>query len=124
MRTTGKATDLITFSRSSGGTALRKIAYGPELVTNGTFDSGSTGWITSGWTISSEQATVTGNGTNQNLYGTPVSNAVAGKVYQLSYQVITSSVVAGSFLPLIVIITYPRELSVPALSPALHFEFL
>ena len=31
-RTTGKATDLITFSRASGGTALRKISYGSELA--------------------------------------------------------------------------------------------
>lgn len=43
-RTTGKATDLITFSRASGGTALRKISYGSELVTNGTFDSDTSGW--------------------------------------------------------------------------------
>jgi len=39
------ATDLITLTRASGGTALRKISYGSELVTNGTFDSDTTGWI-------------------------------------------------------------------------------
>ena len=88
------ANDLITFSRASAGTALRKIAYGSELVTNG--DDFSSGWTTAGWTISSEQASVTANGTNQNLYGTPVSNAVAGKLYQLSYEVISSSVAAGN----------------------------
>jgi len=38
------ANDLITFSRASAGTALRKVAYGPELVTNGTFDSDISGW--------------------------------------------------------------------------------
>jgi len=38
------ANDLITFSRSSAGTALRKVAYGPELVTNGTFDTDLSGW--------------------------------------------------------------------------------
>jgi hypothetical protein len=86
--------DLITFSRSSSGTALRPISYGDELVTNG--DDFSSGWTTGGWTISSEQASATGNGTNQNLYGTPVSNAVAGKLYQLSYEVISSSVAAGN----------------------------
>ena len=37
------ATDLITFSRASKGTALRKVSYGPEVITNGGFD-GSTGW--------------------------------------------------------------------------------
>ena len=35
--TTGKAQDLITFTRSTTGTALAKISYGEELVTNGTF---------------------------------------------------------------------------------------
>ena len=39
------ATDLLTFSRASGGTALRKISYGNELVTNGDFSSGTTGWV-------------------------------------------------------------------------------
>ena len=38
------AADLITFSRASGGTSLRKISYGSELVTNGTFDSDIVGW--------------------------------------------------------------------------------
>ena len=38
------ATDLITFTRASGGTALRKISYGSELVTNGDFDGNIDGW--------------------------------------------------------------------------------
>ena len=38
------ATNLITFTRASGGTALRKISYGSELVTNGTFDTDTSGW--------------------------------------------------------------------------------
>ena len=33
------ATDLITFTRASGGTALRKVGYGTELVTNGDFST-------------------------------------------------------------------------------------
>jgi hypothetical protein len=37
--------DMITFSRASSGTALAKISYGPELVTNGTFATNDlTGW--------------------------------------------------------------------------------
>ena len=36
--------DMITFSRASSGTALAKISYGAELVTNGTFDTDLTGW--------------------------------------------------------------------------------
>jgi hypothetical protein len=36
--------DLITFTRASTGTALRHVGYGAELVTNGTFDDGTTGF--------------------------------------------------------------------------------
>ena len=46
------ATDLITFTRASGGTALRKISYGNELVTNGTFATDSDWSKGAGWTIS------------------------------------------------------------------------
>jgi len=38
------ALDLITFSRTSRGTALRRVGYGDELVTNGTFDTDISGW--------------------------------------------------------------------------------
>ena len=43
-RTYGKFSDLITFTRASGGTALRPVGYGSELVTNGDGSS------TSNWT--------------------------------------------------------------------------
>ena len=36
--------DLITFTRASGGHALRPVSYGSELVNNPTFDSDTTGW--------------------------------------------------------------------------------
>jgi len=36
--------DMITFTRASTGTALRPVSYGDELVTNGTFDTDTTGW--------------------------------------------------------------------------------
>jgi len=36
--------DMITFTRASTGTALRPVTYGDELVTNGTFDTDTTGW--------------------------------------------------------------------------------
>ena len=45
--TTGKAQDLITFTRSTTGTALAKISYGEELVTNGDFSSDSN-WANTG----------------------------------------------------------------------------
>ena len=48
----GTATDLITFARSSSGTALRRVGYGDELVTNGDFSDGSIGWgLDAGWAI-------------------------------------------------------------------------
>jgi len=46
------AADLITFSRASGGTSLRKISYGSELVTNGTFDADTDWALGAGVTIS------------------------------------------------------------------------
>ena len=42
--TTGKAQDLITFTRSTTGTYLDSVTYGDELVTNGTFDNNIDGW--------------------------------------------------------------------------------
>ena len=36
--------DLITYTRASKGHALRPVSYGTELVTNGTFDTDTTGW--------------------------------------------------------------------------------
>ena len=42
--TTGKAQDLITFTRSTTGTYLDSVTYGDELITNGTFDTDFTGW--------------------------------------------------------------------------------
>jgi len=57
-RTYDNFADLITFSRASSGTAMRPISYGPELVTNGTFDTDLTGWIDdeSQWTVSGSRA--------------------------------------------------------------------
>lgn len=36
--------DLLTYTRASKGHALRPVSYGDELVTNGTFDTDTTGW--------------------------------------------------------------------------------
>jgi len=38
------ASDMITFSRASGGYGFTKVSYGSELVSNGDFSDGSTGW--------------------------------------------------------------------------------
>ena len=42
--TTGKAQDLITFTRSTTGTYLDSVTYGDELVTNGDFATDISGW--------------------------------------------------------------------------------
>ena len=79
-RTTGKATDLITFSRASGGTALRKISYGSELVTNGGFDSAS-GWtLGAGWTISGGELVAT----SATGVASQVISLTGGKVYRIT----------------------------------------
>ena len=80
------ATNLITFTRASGGTALRKISYGSELITNGTFDTDISGWNNDGTTsaIVGNQIEVTsvsgvsGSGVNQTI------TTVAGKRYKFS----------------------------------------
>ena len=70
------ANDLITFSRASGGTALRKVAYGPELVTNGTFDSDLTAWTDA--STGSESASVSSG----QLVLNRVDSSNSAKVYQ------------------------------------------
>jgi len=54
------ASDMITFSRASGGYGLTKVSYGNELVTNGDFATDLTGWTNSNWTWSSGAAATTG----------------------------------------------------------------
>jgi hypothetical protein len=87
------ALDLITFSRASGGTALRKISYGSELVTNGTFDTDSDWTKQTGWAISGGQAShVAGSAT---LLYQPISLTL-GKVYKAACDVVSISGGTGS----------------------------
>jgi len=90
------ATDLITFSRASGGTALRKISYGSELVTNGTFDS-DTDWTLNAATISSGNLTFTPTAVGSITFVTG-SSAVfsAGKIYKLNYDVLSNNLSSAS----------------------------
>jgi len=87
------ALDLITFSRASGGTALRRVGYGDELVTNGTFDTDVSGWLSgSGATFASisGQLVVTNptGGTNRRAY--QGFSTVVGKAY-----LVTADIVSG-----------------------------
>ena len=102
------ATDLITFTRASGGTALRKVSYGSELVTNGTFDG--TGNVTN-WTV--EGTATNNNGVNKfdvtageatNVVATQTIALTIGGVYQMSFERLAGTVscsvsAAGAGLP-------------------------
>ena len=85
------ATDLLTFSRASGGTALRKISYGNNLVTNGTFDTDLSGWTTDAeWVYSNGKAALPANaGSNQSLSSTN-AYVKAGKTYRVRFDASTS----------------------------------
>lgn len=70
------------------------LALGPELITNGNFNNGSTGWILgTGWTVSSGVATFT-PGTNAYIYQS--ISGVAGKTLKVTLTVIQGTAVLGS----------------------------
>ena len=79
-----KATDLITFSRASRGTALRKISYGSELVTNGTFDTDASGWGSSNAALSVVSQSLRVTATGISSYALQVVTTEVGKVYEFS----------------------------------------
>jgi len=84
------ATDLITLTRASGGTALRKISYGNELVTNGTFDTDISGWESSHGASTQEfdNGTIKLGHTGYNQWSRQViSNLVVGNTYQVKFSV-------------------------------------
>lgn len=86
--TTGKATDLITFTRSTTGTYLDSVKYGDELITNGTFDTDSDwGDPQNNWTISDGVASMatTPSYTPLFQYGLGTEQ---GKRYVLTFDVI------------------------------------
>ena len=90
--TTGKAQDLITFTRSTTGTALAKISYGEELVTNGDFSSDSD-WakqVSANWTISGGKL----NGANSTGWIKQNGIVENGKAYKITVDAIVSG---GSF---------------------------
>ena len=109
--TTGKAQDLITFTRSTTGTALAKISYGEELVTNGDFSSDSNWNKNPNWTISNGAAISDGS-TSQNINQGTVTSVV-NKPYLLS--VTLSSLSQGS-----VTVTFGGAASLNASSTGTH----
>ena len=88
------ATDLITFSRNSKGTALRKISYGSELVTNGDFATDTSGWQArnSGiLSVDSQRLKITNGGNNTGATRQLVS-VTPNKTYKVSFSVFAGSV--------------------------------
>ena len=82
------ALDLVSFSRASGGTALRKISYGSELVTNGTFDTDTTGWTalsSATLSVASQKLRVTNVGANFGKAEQAITTVV-GKVYEWVFE--------------------------------------
>jgi len=81
-------TELITFTRASGGTSFRPVSYGAELVTNGDFSGGNTGWTRGGgWSIAGGLATKTAGATTYLENPTAVvssANAIAKIVLTIS----------------------------------------
>ena len=86
-RTYGKAQDLIDFTRASGGTALRRVKYGAELVTNGTFDSADNWTLGTGWSISGGVAV--GTSTSVNINQTIGSQI--GKILIVEFDLVNTS---------------------------------
>lgn len=83
-----KATDLIDFTRASKGHAMAKVSYGSEEVTNGAFDSDTTGWAPARCTaaVSSGQVVLTSTSTNPVF--TQTLNLTIGKLYRLEGDII------------------------------------
>jgi hypothetical protein len=112
-RTTGNASDLITFTRASTGTALTKVAYGPELVTNGGFDD-ATGWtLGAGWAVSTGTLNWSG-GYNRAAFPVGAGAFEAGKAYQVTGTISNytsgrvNAYIALSGNPLNVIVAVPQ----------------
>lgn len=80
------ALDLITFSRASGGTSLRRVGYGAELVTNGTFDSDLSGWtVFDNCSVVSGEAVITDVGGTDGAISQQLSSVVTGDVVILTF---------------------------------------
>ena len=84
--------ELIDFTRSTTGTYLDSVVYGDEVVVNGDFSNGLTGWSQSGsaqgtWAVTSGVLQCTGSTGFSNYLATPIT-CVVGKTYAFSVDVI------------------------------------
>lgn len=89
----GKATDLITFTRSTTGTYLDSVVYGKEQVSNGEFLTNSS-WSIHGADAASyfgnNKAYVESAGANAYIVQ-QLTGVTAGKVYRLSFNLISEA---------------------------------
>ena len=81
--------DLITFTRASGGHALRPVSYGNELLSNSDFDGSVTGFQAVGGATIAYDATeggaeVTVTGSGGGIADAQTVSVTAGKMYQIS----------------------------------------
>jgi len=88
--------DILTFTRASGGHALRPVSYGDELVTNGTFDTDTTGWADDGGanptaSVSSGQLVLTATQAGSIIVEQSSAQFEAGKIYQIKVDVVTTT---------------------------------
>lgn len=73
-----------TFTHSRAGNATMTDGYGPELVTNGGFDSDTTGWSATNATLSVNSGKLRVTNTAANGYAYQQVTTTAGKVYVLN----------------------------------------
>ena len=86
--------ELIDFTRSTTGTYLDSVVYGDEVVTNGNFSDGTTGWSSyRGATLSASGGSfvVSANTGSYGGSGSQGITTVAGKTYTLSFQFISAT---------------------------------
>jgi hypothetical protein len=76
------------------------VVIGPELVTNGTFDTDTSGWSSSVYTVSlsSNALNVAYNGTTFGNFSGATGQLEAGKVYLMTYEVVDASQASNFWL--------------------------
>ena len=79
--------DLLTFTRASKGHALRPVSYGSELVSNGSFDSDTSGWTAGNNAVLSVNSNRLRVGLNVTdfAYASQSFATEAGKIYLIKF---------------------------------------
>ena len=83
--------ELIDFTRSTTGTYLDSVVYGDELVTNGDFSNGTTGWNFRTETPESGRARLNNTSLGNITYYNQTAVGEVGKAYVLTYDVLATN---------------------------------